>query len=191
MKNLPLGVNTLANIKNQNMVYVDKTPMAWDLVKHAGRFFLSRPRRFGKSLFVDTLKEIFQGNKELFKGLYIYDKWDWSQTFPVILIDFAGAVLQSRSELENRIRKLIKVNEELLNVAPSHDNDIPGLFEDLIMNCSKKYNQKVVVLVDEYDKPILDNIDNSDIAAEVRDGLKNLYSVLKGQDRNSQFYDYI
>jgi len=74
MQNLPLGINSLKTIRSNNMVYIDKTAIAWDLVKQPGRFFLSRPRRFGKSLFLDTLKELFQGNHSLFEGLYIWDK---------------------------------------------------------------------------------------------------------------------
>ncbi|SLM33177.1 conserved hypothetical protein [Desulfamplus magnetovallimortis] len=187
MKNLPLSINTLSKIIEKNCIYVDKTKMAYQLICQPGAFFLSRPRRFGKSLFIDTLKEIFEGNQELFKGLYIHDKWNWSQKYPVIVIDFAGAVLKNRKDLDNRIRKIIRSNEQQLNLEPSLDIDIPGLFEDLIMNSAKKYNQKAVVLVDEYDKPILDNIDNSKVAAEMREGLKNLYSVLKAQDAHLQF----
>jgi len=187
MKNLPVGVSTLSTIHDQNMVYVDKTVMAWHLVRQAGRFFLSRPRRFGKSLFVDTLKEIFEGNQALFKGLYIHDKWDWSKTYPVILIDFASGVLQSREALERRIQKIVQFNQERLGVTCSPDNDIPGLLEELIVKCVQKFGRRVVVLVDEYDKPILDNIEDIEIAAPMRDGLKNFYSVLKGQDAHLQF----
>ncbi|PNJ94557.1 AAA family ATPase, partial [Cylindrospermopsis raciborskii] len=96
LQNLPLGINTLSVLRENNCVYVDKTKLAYHLIRIAGRFFLSRPRRFGKSLFVDTLKEIFEGNEKLFEGLYIHDKWDWSRKFPVIKIDFAGGVLRNR-----------------------------------------------------------------------------------------------
>ncbi len=187
MKNLPIALHTLAAIHDNNMVYIDKTEMAWHLLKQTGRFFLSRPRRFGKSLFVDTLKEIFEGNKELFKGLYIYNKWDWTLVYPVILIDFASGVLQSRSELDNRIRKILSRNQKRLGVDCAADNDIPGLLEDIILNSFKKYGSRVVVLVDEYDKPMLDNIDHPEVAAQMREGLKNLYSVLKGEDAHIQF----
>ena len=187
MKNLPVALNTLAKLINGNCIYVDKTEIAWHLIRQPGAFFLSRPRRFGKSLFVDTLKEIFEGNQALFQGLFIHDKWNWKQVYPVIVIDFASAVLHSRSELDHRIRKILKLNQERLEVSCSTDNDIPGLLEDLILNCFKKYGQRVVVLVDEYDKPILDNIENPETAAQMREGLKNLYSVLKGQDAHIQF----
>jgi len=102
----PVGINSLASMRSQNMIYVDKTPMAWELVKQMGRYFLSRPRRFGKSLFVDTLKEIFEGNRDLFKGFYIHDLWDWSKTYPVINIDFSDGTLQTREQLDRRIYEI-------------------------------------------------------------------------------------
>ncbi len=187
MKNLPLSVNTLSTMRSENMIYVDKTEMAWNLVKQVGSFFLSRPRRFGKSLFVDTLKNIFEGNKSLFEGLYIYDKWDWNCIYPVIVIDFATAVLQNRKELDDRIRKILNLNQERLGVSVRYDENITSLFEDTIRNCFKKYGCRIVVLIDEYDKPLLDNIENPEIAAQMRDGLKNFYSVLKGEDCHLQF----
>jgi hypothetical protein len=186
LKNLPLGINTLDKLRGSNCVYVDKTGFALKLIKQPGAFFLSRPRRFGKSLFVDTLKEIFEGNEKLFEGLYIHDKWDWSRKFPVIKIDFADGVLKNREELDRRILDLLRKNAERLGVS-YESNDIPGKFGTLIGEAVAKYGARAVVLVDEYDKPILDNIDNPNIAAEMREGLKNLYSVLKGQDANLQF----
>ncbi|WP_061547264.1 ATP-binding protein [Cylindrospermopsis raciborskii] len=186
LKNLPLGINTLSVLRENDCVYVDKTKLAYHLIRIAGRFFLSRPRRFGKSLFVDTLKEIFEGNEKLFEGLYIHDKWDWGRKFPVIKIDFADGVLKNREELDRRILDLLRKNAERLGVS-YESNDIPGKFGTLIGEAVAKYGIRAVVLVDEYDKPILDNIDNPNIAAEMREGLKNLYSVLKGQDANLQF----
>ena len=79
LKNLPLGISTLSKLLENNCIYVDKTEYVYHLTTQPGAFFLSRPRRFGKSLFVDTLKEIFEGNQKLFEGLYIYDKWDWTK----------------------------------------------------------------------------------------------------------------
>ncbi|WP_040008253.1 AAA family ATPase, partial [Cylindrospermopsis raciborskii] len=185
-KNLPLGINTLDKLRGSNCIYVDKTPLALQLIKQPGAFFLSRPRRFGKSLFIDTLKEIFEGNKKLFEGLYIHDQWDWSRKFPVIKIDFAGGVLKNRQELDLRILDILHENAEHLDVSYK-STDIPGKLGTLIRKAMAKYGQRAVVLVDEYDKPILDNIDNPPIAAEMREGLKNLYSVLKQQDANIQF----
>ncbi len=124
--------------------------------------------------------------KKLFEGLYIHDKWDWGRKFPVIKIDFADGVLKNREELDRRILDLLRKNAERLGVS-YESNDIPGKFGTLIGEAVAKYGIRAVVLVDEYDKPILDNIDNPNIAAEMREGLKNLYSVLKGQDANLQF----
>ena len=125
MKNLPLGINALSTMISQNMIYVDKTPIIWELVRQVGRYFLSRPRRFGKSLLVDTLKEIFEGNKSLFKGLYIHDKWDWSQTYPVIKIDFSDGTLQNRKSLDRRIYEILFENATRLNLPLTKDRTIP------------------------------------------------------------------
>ncbi|MFM7092430.1 MAG: AAA family ATPase, partial [Bacteroidota bacterium] len=169
-----------------NCIYVDKTEYAYNLIKQPGRFFLSRPRRFGKSLFVDTLKEIFEGNQKLFEGLYIHDKWDWSKKYPVIKLDFAEGMLKSREELDKKILEILLYNEKNFCVTPVNKS-ISGRFAELISEVKEKFNQRVVVLVDEYDKPILDNISEPLIAQKLRDGLKNLYSVLKSQDANLQF----
>jgi len=187
MKNLPLGINTLRSIRSNDMVYIDKTEIAWDLVRLPRRIFLSRPRRFGKSLFVDTLQEIFEGNQELFQGLYIHDHWDWSVTYPVIKIDFSDGTLQNRAQLDTRIYDILDENGRRLGTPLTRGKDIPGTFGELIRKAREKHGRQVAVLVDEYDKPILDNIDTPDIAAEMREGLKNLYSVLKGQDAHIYF----
>ena len=187
MQSLPLGINSLDTIRSNNMVYIDKTVMAWNLAKQPGRFFLSRPRRFGKSLFLDTLKELFQGNQPLFQGLYIQKKWDWTVTYPVIKIDFAGGILQNRQELDKRITRILSDNALNLGLQGTQENDIPSYFGDVIKKAKIKHGNKVVVLVDEYDKPILDNIDHPEIAVQMREGLKNFYSVLKEQDAHIQF----
>ena len=174
MKNMPLGINTLSTIINEDMVYVDKTEIALKLVKQPGRFFLSRPRRFGKSLFLDTLKEIFEGNQKLFEGLYIHDKWDWTRKFPVIKIDFAGGVLRNRAELDRRILNTLQMNSERLGIPWRTDCDLAGNFIALIRGATTSHGNRAVVLVDEYDKPILDCIDHPEVAAEMREGLKNL-----------------
>jgi hypothetical protein len=147
---------------------------------------LSRPRRFGKSLFVDTLKEIFEGNQKLFEGLYIHDKWDWSKKYPVIKLDFAEGILNSRKDLDEKIHEILFLNEKNLGVT-AVNKSISGRFAEIIKGAREKYGERVVVLVDEYDKPILDNIGDLSIAKELRDGLKNVYSVLKSQDANLQF----
>ena len=187
MKNLPIGISTLKTIIIENMVYVDKTQIAHKLIESTGRYFLSRPRRFGKSLFLDTLKEIFEGNKELFKGLYIYDHWNWEKKYPVIKIDFASGGGKNSEEFNVRIKYILQSNAEHLKLDIKFDTDIQGVLANLIKAALAKYNSKVVILIDEYDKPMLDNIENPDVLIEMRDLLKNLYSVIKDQDANLQF----
>jgi hypothetical protein len=186
LKNLPLGISTLSLLLESNCIYVDKTEYAFNLINTPGRFFLSRPRRFGKSLFVDTLKEIFEGNQKLFEGLYIYDKWDWTNKFPVIKFDFAAGEVRNREELDIRMLDMLDENGERLGIQ-TESLDLAGKFRKLISRAAFKYGQRAVVLVDEYDKPLLDNVYNPEIAKEIRSGLKNLYSVLKSQDANLQF----
>ncbi len=187
-RKLPIGIQTFRQIIAEGYAYVDKTAHALALVETGKAYFLSRPRRFGKSLFVDTLKELFEGNEPLFRGLFIHDQWDWQRRYPVILLDFAAGVVQSRGELDRRIYRLIQDNGERLGIACDWEhNDVPGCFGDLIRHARDRHGQPVVVLVDEYDKPILDNIDRPEAAADIREGLKNLYSVLKAQDANLQF----
>jgi hypothetical protein len=186
LKNLPLGISTLSLLLESNGIYVDKTEYAYNLIKQPGRFFLSRPRRFGKSLFVDTLKEIFEGNQKLFEGLYIHDKWDWTRKYPVIKLDFAGGEVRNRKELDIRMLDMLEENGERLGIQ-MESLDLAGKFRKLISRTASKYGQRAVVLVDEYDKPLLDNVHNPEMAKEIRSGLKNLYSILKSQDANLQF----
>ncbi|MEA3642897.1 MAG: AAA family ATPase, partial [Lamprobacter sp.] len=130
---LPIGIQTFRKIREGGFTYVDKTVEAHALATQAGVYFLSRPRRFGKSLFVDTLKELFEGNEALFRGLHIHDQWDWTQCHPVILLDFAAGVVQSRVELDRRIRQLIDTNGQRLGIDCNWENkDIPGCFSELI-----------------------------------------------------------
>ncbi len=187
LQKLPIGMQTFSRIREGDFVYIDKTPMIADMVNGAGRFFLSRPRRFGKSLLVDTLRCLFQGRKELFTGLYIEHRWDWSLKYPVIKIDFADGNLHSPEALNARIDGLLRQNAEQLGIEEQRGWDLPGRFGALIRQATQKYGHPAVVLIDEYDKPILDNIDQPEIAAQMRDGLKNLYSVLKGQDEHLRF----
>ena len=190
MKNLPIGIQTFENIRSKtaNFIYVDKTDFVYEIAQNTGSYFLSRPRRFGKSLFLGTLKSLFQGKKELFEGLYIYDKWDWSQTFPVIHFSFDA--------LNYRDRGLDTVIFERINdIAEQYDiflvkEDYKSRFEELLHKVSKKHG-KVVFLVDEYDKPIIDFLeyqqDGTFPQAVVNQGImKGFYSVLKGNEASLQ-----
>ncbi|PCJ16087.1 MAG: hypothetical protein COB02_17155 [Candidatus Cloacimonadota bacterium] len=186
LKKLPIGIQTFREIIEDNHLYIDKTKEAFDLITNYKPVFLSRPRRFGKSLFLDTLKNIFEGNKELFKGLYIYDQWDFDVKYPVIKISFAGD-LRSKDSIKNIIHRILKENEKRLQVGCEDKDDIGIYFRDLIQKTHEKYNQRVVVLVDEYDKAILDNLDQMDVAKEARETIKGLYTILKDSDEYLKF----
>jgi hypothetical protein len=107
MKLLPIGIQTFEKIRNSNYYYVDKTMFVKKL-EEGGYYFLSRPRRFGKSLFLDTLKEAFSGTKELFKGLYLYDNWDWEKKYPVVKISFGGGSVRTPEALISSINFILK-----------------------------------------------------------------------------------
>ncbi|MDR1064545.1 MAG: ATP-binding protein [Azoarcus sp.] len=185
-KKLPIGIQTFAKIREADYYYVDKTAFALRMIEEGTAYFLSRPRRFGKSLFLDTLAELLAGNEPLFRGLYCYDKWDWRVKYPVIRISFAEGVMGSAAELKIRILDILVENEQRLGLEKGA-GEIPGRFIRLIQAAEAKSGQRAVILVDEYDKPILDNLTQPDLAREMRDGLRNLYSVIKGQDAHIKF----
>ena len=181
MKKLPLGIQSFEKIRTDPYLYIDKTQQAFALAEQGIYYFLSRPRRFGKSLFLDTLKCLFEARKDLFKGLFVYDRWDWDKTYPVIRIDFSKGLVKTQKELSDKIGAFIRqaardFNLEIQETGPSN------AFEELIRKCHDRHDMPVVILIDEYDKPILNNITNNDTALIMRDGLRDLYSVIKGMD---------
>ncbi len=178
----PISIQDFEKLRSENFVYVDKTQFAFQLADIGGSYFLSRPRRFGKSLFLSTLACIFEGKKKLFENTFIYDKWDWKQRFPIIRISFSNIGHQELG-LEQAIRK------RLLNIYSEHELEaesysISQLFKELIALLHKKYNQKVAVLIDEYDKPIIDHLSDEEIPIAVANQktLKIFYSILKDAD---------
>lgn len=186
MKALPTGISTFRFLIEDKMVYVDKTGIIQPLVREKGRYFLSRPRRFGKSLLVDTFKELFEGNEPLFRGLAIHDSWDWSRKLPVIKIDFAGGILHSPQDLVN------KLEPHLNRYAREYDlvlesTGLSSRFQELLQKIYDHTDLPLVVLVDEYDKPLLDNIEDPAKALIMREALKDLYSPLKEVDSLLQF----
>ncbi|MEO1954359.1 MAG: AAA family ATPase [Campylobacterales bacterium] len=189
LKKLPLGVTTFKDIrdKKENYLYIDKTDIAFDLIDNGKYYFLSRPRRFGKSLFLDTLADIFLGKKELFKGLYIYDKWEWEEKYPVIRVSFNSGNFSLENGVNKRIIEILKDNQDDLSIECEDTSDVATCFKELIKKAYKKYNQKVVILIDEYDKPILDNITNIKMASKARDNLRVFYTTMKDQDQYIKF----
>lgn len=179
---LPIGIQTFSEIREGGYYYVDKTPDIERLVTQSKYYFLSRPRRFGKSLLLDTLRCLFEGRQSLFEGLHIHERWDWHTKHPVIGLSFGSGVMRNREELDVRIRQQLSMIRRQLGLSAGRQSDIAGEFFELIEEAHTLHGRTVVVLIDEYDKPILDNILDPDKARELREGLKNLYNTLKDAD---------
>jgi len=186
MKKLPIGIQTFEKIIEGNYLYIDKTKEIFELINTYNYVFLSRPRRFGKSLLLSTLKEIFEGNKKLFEGLDIYDKWNWEEKYPVIKIDFYGD-LRSPKSLEKNILHILKQNQKNLDIACDNTHEYDTCFKELIEKSYVKYNKPIVILIDEYDKAILDNLDQIEVANANREILRAFYSVMKASDKYIKF----
>ena len=184
MRNYPLGVQTFSEIIERNLLYIDKTEEIYNLLK-GKYYFYARPRRFGKSLMLSTIKSLYQGKKELFKGLWIENKWDWAKTHPVIHIGFSGMghrVIGLENAINQRLNKIAKDHEIIFE-----EKDYPTKFQELIEGIAKKKG-KVVLLIDEYDKPIIDYLGNEiDIAEKNRIILKSFYSIIKDCDPYIEF----
>jgi hypothetical protein len=187
LKKLPIGISTLKTILKEDYLYVDKTKIAQELIEGGQYYFLSRPRRFGKSLFLDTLRTIFDGDKELFSGLHIYNNTYTFEKHPVIRISFNSGDSKTKEEFHKTIIRILKENQTELDLECEEQENPSACFRELIINAYKKYNKQVVILVDEYDKPILDNIEDTEVARLMREELKNFYSVIKSSDEYLKF----
>ncbi len=186
MKRLPIGISDFRELIKGNYVYVDKTKYIYELVSSSKYVFLSRPRRFGKSLLLSTIEYLYESKRELFNGLYIENKWNWDEKYPVIRVDFSVDIREYKG-VYNRIEDELEINYKKYKIKEDKKKDGIRRFRKLIMDLSEKYNKQVVVLIDEYDKPILDLIEDKKQAEEVRKILKEFYSVLKGLDKYLRF----
>ena len=186
IRQLPIGLQTFAKVREGNFAYVDKTPLALDLANTAGIYFLARPRRFGKSLFLDTLRNLFEGRRELFTGLYAEANWEWDIEHPVIKLDMSGG-----SSSVDALRSILKSNllytAKYLSVELDNTNEPTELFQQLIRKAHEQYGRKVVLLIDEYDKPMIDNIKKPKLAEDMRDQLQSFYSIIKATDEHLRF----
>ena len=178
---------TFRDMIEGSFLYVDKTRYFYELIRPIkGTYFVSRPRRFGKSLAISTIEEIFSGDKELFQGLWIHDSdYQW-KTYPVIRLDFGADKVNTATRLEEVIQEFLE------EVAKQYGLTLKGssylsLFRNLVHQLAQAHNGKVVLLVDEYDKPIVDNLDNLEEAKEIRDVLRGFYGVAKALDRYWRF----
>ena len=185
-RRLPIGIQTFREVREDGCYYVDKTAFIRRLLDEGKHFFLSRPRRFGKSLFLDTLKELFEGNEPLFEGLAIHDRWDWSVRHPVLRLSFGAGHFKKPGDLRAEVMDRLKGMEREADVAACHDT-APARFGHLIKILHQRTGRRVAVLVDEYDKPILDALDEPDVARANRDYLRGLYAVIKDADAHIRF----
>ena len=185
-RRLPIGISSFQTIRQDNCYYVDKTIHIHRLVDEGYYYFLSRPRRFGKSLTVDTLHELFAGNEKLFRELYIHDHWDWSIRYPVVRLSFS-ANYDKPGNLESHIFKQMAVHEKRTGIESPEDCTGAERLQHLIISLYDKTDQTVVILVDEYDKPILDVLENQELAQANRDYLRGFYGIIKDCARYVRF----
>jgi predicted DNA-binding ribbon-helix-helix protein len=193
----PIGIQTFEKLRQGNYVYIDKTDLVYSLATEGGIYFLSRPRRFGKSLLISTLESYFLGKKELFNGLKMEQlEKDW-KVYPVIHIDFNGDDFSRRDALEGALNSIVTKLERQYHVEAIQGVSLGRRFQDVIAEIHRQTGMRVVVLVDEYDKPLLDvmetpykvNYQGVEITLEQynRDTLKSFYSSFKAADEHLQF----
>ena len=179
---LPIGIQDFEKIRTGGYLYIDKTEHVYRLASEGSYYFLSRPRRFGKSLLISTIKALFQGKRELFKGLAIDQKedWDWA-VHPVLHLDLNTEKFSTKEALENKINTFLSIEEEKYGRA-EWEKSFGTRFEGIIKRAYEKTGQRVVILVDEYDKPMLQAIGNKELQDEYRGTLKGFYGALKSMD---------
>lgn len=182
----PLGEQNFEKIREEGFVYIDKTSYIPLLLRN-NYYFLSRPRRFGKSLFLSTLEHFFLGHKDLFAGLAVERMdWDW-ETYPVLRIDFTGENYRERTTLEGKIRYILEGYEKEFGIEKYESMSLSLKFDNLIKQVSQNTGKRVVVLVDEYEKALLDVIEDRAALDVYRNLLSGFYSVLKAQTDHIKF----
>ena len=184
LKNLPIGISDFESIINEGYLYIDKTEKIYELISGGKYYFLSRPRRFGKSLLISTLYNIFRGKKELFKGLYIYDSdYEWEE-YPVVVLDFNEISNDTPDILKKSIEEYLRNIGEGYGIELENKGKLKEVFKELVVKIGNKIGKDIVFLIDEYDKPIIDHLGKGEeelkIAEENRNLLKSFYGVLKG-----------
>ena len=185
-RRLPIGIQSFREMREENCYYVDKTAFIERLVDEGKHYFLSRPRRFGKSLFLDTLKELFEGNEALFEGLHLHRRHDWSQRHPVVRLSFAGGSFSEPGYAHTNVLAQLEGAAEAAGVEARYAT-APDRFRHLITSLHRRTGRRVVVLVDEYDKPILDALETPPVARANRAFLRGLYGMIKDCDAHVRF----
>ena len=182
----PIGIQNFEDLRKGGYVYIDKTDKIYDMTSTGKYYFLSRPRRFGKSLLVSTMEAYFQGKKELFKGLAIDDlEKEWTE-YPVLHIDLSGASYGSKSVLDDKLSNFLDALEKKYGIENRYST-FGVRFSNVIEAAYEQEGRQVVVLIDEYDKPIIDTIGNAELNEYFRNALQGFYSVLKAMDRCIRF----
>ena len=187
----PIGMQTFAKIREKNAIYIDKTDLIYKLAHEGSVYFLSRPRRFGKSLLIDTINDYFSGKKELFEGLAISKlETEWKK-HPVLRFDFSKVKFEKAGDLTALIDSMLAAYENLYGIeTPAEIKDKPKnsiRLNNLILAAEQQTSQKVVFLVDEYDAPLLDSLVDKDSFEQMRQTLRDFYSPLKANDAHIQF----
>ena len=183
----PIGIQNFGEVRRDGYAYVDKTALMYKLVSEGKYYFLSRPRRFGKSLFLSTLEAYFEGQKELFEGLAVSRlEKEWLR-HPILHLDLNTEKYDTKEALENKLESFLALWEGKYQVPNASQRSLGIRFEDLIRNIFEKTGMRVVVLVDEYDKPMLQAIGNDALQTEYRNTLKAFYGALKSCDRYIRF----
>lgn len=182
----PIGIQKFEKLRNEGFLYIDKTALIMKMVQEGCYYFLSRPRRFGKSLLLSTIQAYFEGKRELFKGLAIdTDEVSW-ESHPVMRLDLNAQKYDSKERLDYMLNNFIAEQESKYGIVNNSDNYGPR-FENVIRNAYEATGKRVVILVDEYDKPMLQAIDNKELQDEYRNTLKAFYGALKSMDGCIQF----
>jgi hypothetical protein len=185
MKNLPIGIQSFEKLRESDCLYVDKPKEIHKIISTGGVYFLSRPRRFGKSLLISTIEAVFKGKKELFEGLYIYNQWDWSQQYPVIRIDWTLIDHSTPEKMENSLCRYLRNIAERQGIALCGKTP-PDCFDELLSLLHEQTGEKVVVLIDEYDKPVTSHLFDSHLDV-IRTAVHDFYQVMKGADEHLRF----
>ena len=185
-RRLPIGIQTFRKMRQEDCYYVDKTAYIRRLLDEGTHYFLSRPRRFGKSLFLDTCKELFEGNEALFQGLDIHEHWDWSVRYPVLRLSFGRGNFKTPGYVETNLMAQLDAVERRTKLASKYATG-PERFAFLLESLHDEAGQPVAVLIDEYDKPILDALEEPEVARANRDFLRGLYATIKDSDADIRF----
>ena len=186
LKRLPVGIQTFSEVIDLNCLYIDKTEYVWNMTHLSKYIFLSRPRRFGKSLLVSTLQAYFEGRKELFKGLFIDSaEKEWTE-YPVLRFSMASGKHMEKDQLERYLLYILEENERRFGIS-SESKDPNVRLRNLISGIYEKTGKKVVILIDEYDAPLLDVVHEDETLPLLRNVMRNFYSPLKDCDPYLQF----